>query len=154
MALESPNQLEAKHRRAECIALALHFSTRIKGWAGSQKVCPCRSDARMRQGWATLLSVPPVKPSTRSASDLEASRSVLHANSQLPIGFVNRFYRVHAVAAEVVCSLLQVLPGSFQGAERVFDLRVIAIGWRWRGQRQQHCDQCKRTQKFLLHNSS
>lgn len=66
-----PSRVEAKRRRAEFIALALHFSMWIKSGAGSQKVCPCRSDAKMRQAWAILLSLPPIKPSRGLAGDLD-----------------------------------------------------------------------------------
>jgi hypothetical protein len=81
-------------------------------------------------------------------------RSVLHTDTQLAIGFVNRPDGVYAVAAEVVCSLLEVVLGTLQGTERILDFRVFTKRWRRRGQRQHHCDQGKGTHHFLLHNSS
>jgi hypothetical protein len=103
--------------------------------------------ASSRIGWPTLLLWR--KPASRherfSSSNLETGGSVLQANAQLTIGFFDRPDGVHAMTAEVVGGVFQMLLGSVQCAERVVNFGVPFKSRRRRGQRKHHRDHDKRT---------
>ena len=52
--------------------------------------------------------------------------SVLHANSQLTIGFVDGPYGINPMSLEIMIRALQMRFGILQGMERIFDLRMTS----------------------------
>ena len=59
--------------------------------------------------------------------------SVLQADSQLAVGFVDGVDRVHAMPAKVVSGMLKVVLGVMKCAQRIFNLRMFPGRGRWRG---------------------
>jgi hypothetical protein len=60
------------------------------------------------------------------------SRSILHADSQLTIGLVDRFDSVDTVPAKIVSRVFQMFFRVVQGSQRLFDFGMTARGWRGR----------------------
>jgi len=80
--------------------------------------CATKRIARQGKGGSRAKSA-----TARKGSDV-CSLSVLQADAQLAVGFVDGVNRVHAMAAKIVRRVLKVVLGIVKCAQRIFDLWV------------------------------
>jgi hypothetical protein len=95
-----------------------------------------------------------IRPAVSMLGASDKHDLVLHADSQLAIGFVNCTDCIHAMAPEIMGSVLQMVLGIMQRAKRIFDLWMSSGSGRRRRQRDQKGKQSKRTHELMFHSSS
>jgi hypothetical protein len=90
-------------------------------------------------------------PSYVGVVNLQWRDSVLHANPQLTIGFVDGPDGINPMSLEIMIRALQVKFGLLQGVQRVLDLGMPSERWGRLRNRNQHGHYSERAQQSSFH---